>query len=80
MINKISKKNINKEEEIFTHKNYGNTPNYLKQFQLEEIKKRIWKNFRRRIKCSKRIKLIPENERINTLNVLINTKKKLKIF
>ena len=29
MINKIPKNNINKKKEIFTHKNYGKTPNYL---------------------------------------------------
>ncbi len=38
-------KNINKKKEIFTHKNYGNIPNYLIQFQLEEIKKKNMKKF-----------------------------------
>ena len=37
MFNKISKKNINKKKEIFNHKNYGNTPNYLKD-KFKEVK------------------------------------------
>ena len=79
MINKIPKKNINKKEEIFTHKNYGKTPNYLKQFQLEEIKKKEYeKLLEEESHYPKGTKLIPESERINTLNALIYTKKEIE--
>ena len=61
---------------IFTHKNYGKTPEYLKQFKLEEIKRKEYeKILEEESHYPPGTKLLSENERINTLNNLIETKK-----
>ena len=75
--NKITKRYKEKEKDIiFTHKNYGKTPEYLKQFKLEEIKRKEYeKILEEESHYPPGTKLLSENERINTLNNLIETKK-----
>ena len=75
--NKITKRYKEKEKDIiFTHKNYGKTPEYLKQFKLEEIKRKEYeKILEEESNYPPGTKLLSENERINTLNNLIETKK-----
>ena len=75
--NKVTKRYKEKEKDIiFTHKNYGKTPEYLKQFKLEEIKRKEYeKILEEESNYPPGTKLLSENERINTLNNLIETKK-----
>ena len=75
--NQIKKRYKEKEKDIiFTHKNYGKTPEYLKQFKLEEIKRKEYeKILEEESNYPPGTKLLSENERINTLNNLIETKK-----
>ena len=75
--NKVTKRYKEKEKDIiFTHKNYGKTPEYLKQFKLEEIKRKEYeKILEEESNYPPGTKLLSENERINTLNSLIETKK-----
>ena len=75
--NKVTKRYKEKEKDIiFTHKNYGKTPEYLKQFKLEEIKRKEYeKILEEESHYPPGTKLLSENERINTLNNLIETKK-----
>ena len=75
--NKVTKRYKEKEKDIiFTHKNYGKTPEYLKQFKLEEIKRKEYeKILEEESHYPPGTKLLSENERINTLNSLIETKK-----
>ena len=78
--NKITKRYKEKEKDIiFTHKNYGKTPEYLKQFKLEEIKRKEYeKILEEESHYPPGTKLLSENERINTLNGLIETKKNIE--
>ena len=75
--NQIKKRYKEKEKDIiFTHKNYGKTPEYLKQFKLEDIKRKEYeKILEEESNYPPGTKLLSENERINTLNNLIETKK-----
>ena len=75
--NQIKKRYKEKEKDIiFTHKNYGKTPEYLKQFKLEEIKRKEYeKILEEESNYPPGTKLLSENERINTLNNLIEIKK-----
>ena len=75
--NKVTKRYKEKEKDIiFTHKNYGKTPEYLKQFKLEEIKRKEYERIlEEESHYPPGTKLLSENERINTLNNLIETKK-----
>ena len=77
--NKIQNKNKNNEEKNdVKHKNYGKVPEYIKKYELErEIKKEEIKKQEMASKYPKGTKLLSEEERINTLNGLINSKKEM---
>ena len=77
IIKKIPKKYKIKsnDESLFIHKNYGKVPEYIKQFELEEIKRKEYeKLLEEEATYPPGTKLIPEEERIKTLNMLIKTK------
>ena len=58
------------------HKDYGKVPNYIKKYELErEIKKEEIKRQEEAAKYPKGTKLLTEEERLNTLNGLIDNKK-----
>lgn len=60
------------------HKNFGKTPEYLEKYKKEaEMKKEIMKKIQEETKYPKGTKLLSDEERINTLNGLLNTKKDL---
>jgi len=77
--NKIPLKYKNNEEiNNLKHKNYGKVPNYIKRYELErEIKKEEIKRQKELKKIPKGMKLLSEEERLNTLNGLILNKKEL---
>ena len=78
--NKIPLKHKNNEvnNSDIKHKNYGKVPSYIKRYELErEIKKEEIKRQKELEKIPKGTKLLTEEERVNTLNGLINTKKEL---
>ena len=77
--NKIPTKNkFTEEKNNAKHKNYGKVPEYIKQYELErEIKKEEIKKQEAAAKYPKGTKLLSEEERINTLNGLINSKKEM---
>jgi hypothetical protein len=74
MDNKITNKNkFVEEKNDAKHKDYGKVPDYIKKYELErEIKKQEAAS-----KYPKGTKLLSEEERINTLNGLINSKKEM---
>jgi hypothetical protein len=80
IIKEIPKRYKSKEEgNIYTHKNYGKIPEYLKQFKLDEIKRKEYeKLLEEEATYPPGTKLISEEERIKTLNSLILTKKTLE--
>jgi hypothetical protein len=79
MDNKIQNKNKNNEEKKdLKHKDYGKVPEYIKKYEMErEIKKEEIKKQEMASKYPKGTKLLSEEERINTLNGLINSKKEM---
>ena len=79
MDNKITNKNkFIEEKNDAKHKNYGKVPDYIKKYELErEIKKEEIKKQEAASKYPKGTKLLTEEERISTLNGLINSKKEM---
>jgi len=60
------------------HKDYGKVPAYIKKYELErEIKNEEIKRQEEALKYPKGTKLLSEEERLNTLNGLIQNKKEL---
>ena len=60
------------------HKDYGKVPNYIKKYEMErELKKEEIKRQEATSKYPKGTKLLSEEERITTLNGLINSKKEM---
>lgn len=69
--------NDDKEENVF-HKNYGKTPKYIVERKIEnEIKKEIIKKRKEQAKYPKGTRLLSEEERVATLNGLIESKKEV---
>ena len=67
--------NINKNNK---HKDYGKVPNYIKKYELErQIKKEEKKRQEEAAKYPKGTKLLTEEERLSTLNGLIENKKQI---
>ena len=63
------------DESLFIHKNYGKVPEYIKQFELEEIKRKEYeKLLEEESTYPPGTKLISEEERVKTLNMLIKNK------
>ena len=79
--NKIPLKHKINEEPIVNnnkHKDYGKVPNYIKKYELErEIKKEEIKRQEEAAKYPKGTKLLSEEERLSTLNGLIENKKEI---
>ena len=79
--NKIPLKHKQIEEPFIKnnkHKDYGKVPNYIKKYELErEIKKEERKKQEEASKYPKGTKLLTEEERLNTLNGLIENKKEI---
>ena len=77
--NKIQNKNkIIEDKKDVKHQNYGKVPEYIKKYEMErEIKKEEIKKQEMVSKYPKGTKLLSEEERINTLNGLINSKKEM---
>ena len=79
--NKIPLKHKQIEEPLIKnnkHKDYGKVPNYIKKYELErEIKKEERKRQEEASKYPKGTKLLTEEERLNTLNGLIENKKEI---
>ena len=60
------------------HKDYGKTPLYIKKYEIEnELKKEEKKRKEEEAKIPKGTKLLTEDERLSTLNGLLNSKKEL---
>ena len=60
------------------HKNFGKVPLYIKKYELErEMKKEEMKKMEEMAKYPKGTKLLNEEERLNTLNGLIENKKEI---
>ena len=67
--------NINKNNK---HKDYGKVPNYIKKYELErQIKNEEKKRQEEAAKYPKGTKLLTEEERLSTLNGLIENKKQI---
>ena len=77
--NKIPTKNkFIEEKSDAKHKDYGKVPDYIKKYELErEIRKEEIKKQEAASKYPKGTKLLSEEERISTLNGLINSKKEM---
>ena len=77
---KIQQKHKPKAEQSQTkHKDYGKTPEYLEKYKKEaEIKKELIRKYKEEQKYPKGTKLLTEEERLTTLNGLINTKKDIQ--
>ena len=77
--NKIQTKTKKMEEKSDAkHKDYGKVPEYIKKYELErEIKKEEIKKQEEAAKYPKGTKLLTEEERVETLNGLINSKKEM---
>ena len=79
--NKIPIKHKQNEEPKTTnnkHKDYGKVPDYIKKYELErEIKKEEIKRQEEAAKYPRGTKLLSEEERISTLNGLIENKKEI---
>jgi len=81
IIKEIPKKNKlkNNDTSLFIHKNYGKVPEYIKQFELDEIKRKEYeKILEEEATYPPGTRLIPEEERVKTLNMLIKTKQGLE--
>ena len=79
MENKVPTKNkFVEEKNDAKHKDYGKVPNYIKKYEMErEIKKEEMKRQEATSKYPRGTKLLSEEERITTLNGLINSKKEM---
>ena len=77
--NKIPTKNkFIEEKSDAKHKDYGKVPDYIKKYELErEKRKEEIKKQEAASKYPKGTKLLSEEERISTLNGLINSKKEM---
>ena len=79
--NKIPIKHKQPEEPLIKtnkHKDYGKVPSYIKKYELErEIKNEEIKRKEEALKYPKGTKLLSEEERLSTLNGLIQNKKDL---
>ena len=72
--------NINKSSEQNPyHKDFGKTPQYLKNMKIEAEKKKELDNLKKeQEKYPKGTRLLSEEERISTLNKLIESKKEIE--
>ena len=72
--------NMNKSSEQNPyHKNYGKTPQYLKNMKIEAEKKKELDNLKKeQEKYPKGTRLLSEEERISTLNKLLESKKEIE--
>ena len=79
MENKIpTKTKFIEEKNDAKHKDYGKVPEYIKKYELErEIRKEEIKKQEAAAKYPKGTKLLSEEERVETLNGLMNSKKEL---
>ena len=77
--NKVpTKTKITEEKNDVKHKDYGKVPEYIKKYELErEIMKEEIKKQEEAAKYPKGTKLLTEEERVETLNGLMNSKKEL---
>ena len=77
--NKVpTKTKITEEKNDVKHKDYGKVPEYIKKYELErEIMKEEIKKQEEAVKYPKGTKLLTEEERVETLNGLMNSKKEL---
>ena len=74
----VNKHKIIEQNNNPKHKNYGKIPAYIKKYEMErEIKNEEIKRQKEAEKIPKGTKLLTEEERVNTLNALINSKKEL---
>ena len=77
--NKVPQRTKPKEQQqqVF-HKDYGKTPLYIKKYEIEnQIRKEEKKRRDEEKKYPKGTKLLSEEERVNTLNGLLNSKKEI---
>ena len=77
--NKVPQRSKPKEQQqqVF-HKDYGKTPLYIKKYEIEnQIRKEEKKRRDEEKKYPKGTKLLSEEERVNTLNGLLNSKKEI---
>ena len=79
MDNKVPTKNKFIEDKTEKkHKDYGKVPDYIKKYEIErEQQKEEQKRQKEAAKYPKGTKLLSEEERISTLNGLINSKKEM---
>ena len=77
--NKVpTKTKLIEEKNDAKHKDYGKVPEYIKKYELErEIRKEEIKKQEEAAKYPKGTKLLTEEERVETLNGLMNSKKEL---
>ena len=79
MILRIYYFNFNKSAQNPYHKDYGKTPQYLKNMKLEaEKQKEIDKLKKEQEKYPKGTRLLSEDERLFTLNKLLESKKEIE--
>ena len=78
--NKIQpKKSLAEDKKDVKHKDYGKVPDYIKKYEIErEQQKEEEKKQKEALKYPKGTKLLSEEERISTLNGLINSKKEME--
>ena len=78
--NKVPKRYKSKQENRNSyHKDYGKTPEYLKQYKLEDERRKEYENLlKEQATYPKGTRLLPESERIQTLNDLIASKKEIE--
>ena len=79
MENKVPTKNkLIEDKNNKKHKDYGKVPDYIKKYELErEQEKEEKKRQEEASKYPKGTKLLSEEERVNTLNGLVNSKKEM---
>ena len=79
MDNKVPSKNkFVEEKNDVKHKDYGKVPDYIKKYEIErEQQKEEKKKQQEASKYPKGTKLLSEEERVSTLNGLINSKKEM---
>jgi hypothetical protein len=78
--NKIQpKKSLAEVKKDVKHKDYGKVPDYIKKYEIErEQQKEEEKKQKEASKYPKGTKLLSEEERVSTLNGLINSKKEME--
>ena len=78
--NKIQpKKSLAEDKKDVKHKDYGKVPDYIKKYEIErEQQKEEEKKQKEASKYPKGTKLLSEEERVSTLNGLINSKKEME--